>query len=145
LVAGIPGDVYALYPKGKGFAFGKPGDASGKVADKLLKNLISYSEIGKEEIKLGVMSHMDCGLYANNVGKWDPDHIAAGKELDATGENFVNSKYCNLESNAKREAAVYAVKKIFTKIGLIKENITVTIPPHFVRTSGMYKCMHASH
>ena len=66
VVLGIPGDVYAFYPKGTGFGFGNPYAIHTDESRKLLRSLAVYGHASE----VIAMMHPDCMLIANNEGKY---------------------------------------------------------------------------
>ena len=94
LVMGIPGDVYAFYPRGTGFGFGNPYAVRPEEARQLLRSLAAYGHASE----VVAMTHPDCRLVANNEGKYQ---TCAGECIDP----FPASPYRAWEKRLKQDAA----------------------------------------
>jgi hypothetical protein len=94
VVLGIPGDVYAFYPKGTGFGFGNPYAIRPDESRQLLHSLAVYGHASE----VIAMMHPDCMLIANNEGKYQT------YTTDLVGP-FPSSSYGVWEMQLKQNAA----------------------------------------
>ena len=144
LVFGIPGDVYAFHPDGEGFGFGTPGKVPSLVAKQLLNDIMKHSDVRNENMKIIVMAHNDCGLYANNVGKHCEEHKSAASFLNHDGSGFHTSEYCQMETEAKQESVEH-LSKFLHNFGIPESNLRVITPEYKARTPGIIKAMEGAH
>ena len=93
-VLGIPGDVYAFYPKGSGFGFGNPYAIRPDESRQLLHSLAVYGRTSE----VIAMMHPDCMLVAYNVGKYQT-------YASALIDSFPSSPYSAWEMQLKQGAA----------------------------------------
>jgi hypothetical protein len=94
VVLGIPGDVYAFYPRGTGFGFGNPYAVRPDESRQLLHSLAVY---GHASEVIGMM-HPDCMLVAQNKGKYQT-------YASALTDPFPSSPYGAWEMQLKKGAA----------------------------------------
>jgi hypothetical protein len=94
VVIGTPGDVYAFYPEGSGFGFGKPYTVHPDQARQLLRALAACGHASE----IVAMTHPDCVLLAHNEGRYQ---ICAGERIDT----FPDSPYGAWERELKQNAA----------------------------------------
>ncbi len=137
IVMGIAGDAYAFHPSGAGFAFANPGHISAEHSNDLLSTMIQYAE----EIKsVFVMTHPDCGLYANNVGSHQEPQISQAQLLEIDGSNYMNSSY-NVTEHDEKRVAVENIKEIAYGLG-VREVKSIT-PKYQKRTPGVLKALES--
>lgn len=139
IVMGIPGDAYAFVngKEGMGFAFGKPNSAPGEAAQAVLRALVQYcsaKSVAAGEIWL--MAHTDCGLFANNAGKFSYAE-AAGQLLK--GQHFVGSEYQSCEASEKLRG-IMAVARMFPDA-----TVHAVRPAYQERKAGIVKALEGSH
>lgn len=139
LVIGIPGDCYAFNPSGTGFSFDNPGYAKPQISEQLLGALISYSK--SSSIEFYVMSHSDCGLFANNEGKRRYVELARSLENDIS--SFPSSSYARIEHDQKMKGAEH-LKKFLSAYPNVT-SVNVVTPSYQPRTPGIVKALHARH
>ena len=125
MVMGIPGDVYAFYPEGTGFGFGKPYAVRPEQARQLLRALAAYGHSSE----VVAMIHPDCMLVAHNEGKYQ---VFAGEPISP----FPTSPYGIWEKSLKQDAAESL--RIYVETTL-KLHFRAVSPPYVERRPGVLK------
>ncbi|MBI2581317.1 hypothetical protein HYV85_05965 [Candidatus Woesearchaeota archaeon] len=139
IVMGIPGDAYAFVngKEGTGFAFGKPNGAAGDVAQAVLMALVQYcSAKASAAMRIWLMAHPDCGLFANNVGKFL--YAEAAWQL-LKGQHFIGSEYQSCEASEKLRGIV-AVARMFPDA-----TVHAVRPAYQERKAGIVKALEGAH
>ncbi len=139
VVMGIPGDAYAFVngKEGAGFAFGKPNRAPGDAARAVLTAIVNYcSAKASSAREIWLMAHPDCGLFANNVGKFS--YAEAAGQLLKDG-HFAGSEYELCEMKEKLKGLI-AVARMFPNAA-----IHAVRPAYQERKAGIVKALEGAH
>lgn len=129
VVSGIPGDVYAFYPKGTGFGFGNPYVVRPDESRQLLRSLAAYGHASE----VVAMMHPDCRLIAYNEGKYQ---TCANDLMDP----FPASPYGAWEMQLKQDAAeslrIYVQNKLNLRFRVVSP-IYVARKPEVLKAIGI--------
>lgn len=123
LIMGIPGDVYAFYPEGTGFGFGKPYAVRPETARHLLHAVAAYGRTRE----IVAMIHPDCILVASNEGKYQ---ICAG-EFNGL---FPVSAYGAWEAELKQAAAESLREYVQDTLNIVFRTVS---PAYVLRRPGI--------
>jgi len=135
--------VFSFKKDGEGFGFGNPGYVSSALLQDIIREIIDYISTDKKDIAFTAMEHHDCGLFANNMGKFHPEYSSG---LKADGSNYMGSRYQRFEK-AEKDAGAIDMTGYLLSQGVLKENIHVVSPAYKAREGGpsILKALKNSH